>query len=375
MASHMQFTDRAQKSLNDAADLAEQYAHIQVMPLHLAVSLFDPPIDESKDQQTTANASQVSASVPLFRQVIDRAHGDPQLFDRALKKQMVRQASQDPPPEHISISPQLSKVLRAANDLSKTQKDSYVAVDHMITALAQDPSIQRALADANVPNTKLIDSAVQQVRGNKRVDSKTADTEEENENLKKFTIDMTALARDGKMDPVIGRDEETRRLIRILSRRTKNNPVLIGEPGVGKTTVIEGLAHRIVNQDVPENLTACKLLSLDVGALVAGTKYRGEFEERMKGVLTEIEHTKEMIILFVDEIHLLMGAGASGEGGMDAANLLKPMLARGNCTASVPQHLPNTESTLKRTARLKDASNKFLSRNRPYQRRSRFCED
>ena len=329
MSSGMQFTERAQKALSDAANLAEQYAHIQIMPLHLAVALFDPPVDESKDQQQTANASQVSASLPLFRQVIERAHGDVQLFDRALKKQLVRQASQDPPPEHVSLSPQLSKVLRAANDLSKLQKDSYVAVDHMILALAQDSVVQRSLADANVPNTKLIDSAVQQIRGTKRVDSKTADSEEENENLKKFTIDMTAMAREGKMDPVIGRDEETRRVIRILSRRTKNNPVLIGEPGVGKTTVIEGLAQRIVNQDVPENLAACKLLSLDVGALVAGSKYRGEFEERMKGVLKEIEQTKEMIVLFVDEIHLLMGAGSSGEGGMDAANLLKPMLARG----------------------------------------------
>jgi ATP-dependent Clp protease ATP-binding subunit ClpA len=193
----------------------------------------------------------------------------------------------------------------------------------------QDPTITKCLAEANVPNTKLIDTAIQQIRGTKRVDSKTADAEAENENLKKFTIDMTAMAREGKIDPVIGREEEIRRVVRILSRRTKNNPVLIGEPGVGKTTVVEGLASRIVNADVPASLAACKLLSLDVGALVAGSKYRGEFEERMKGVLKEIEDSKEMIVLFVDEIHLLMGAGSSGEGGMDAANLLKPMLARG----------------------------------------------
>jgi ATP-dependent Clp protease ATP-binding subunit ClpB len=193
----------------------------------------------------------------------------------------------------------------------------------------QDPSIQTCLKEANIPKTKLIDEAIQSIRGNKRVDSKTADAESENENLKKFTIDMTAMAKEGKIDPVIGREEEIRRVIRILSRRTKNNPVLIGEPGVGKTTVVEGLALRIVNADVPTNLAQCKLLSLDVGALVAGSKYRGEFEERMKGVLKEIEAAKEMIVLFVDEIHLLMGAGSSGEGGMDAANLLKPMLARG----------------------------------------------
>jgi len=329
MTSGMNFTDRAQKALSDAHELAQQYAHSQILPLHLAVSLLDPPIDESKDQQVKVDASHAQGSAPLFRQVIERAHGDPQLLDRAMKKALVRLPSQDPPPEHVSLSPQFMKVLRSANELQKTQKDSFVAVDHMITALAQDPSIQRCLADANIPNNKLIDNAIQQIRGTKRVDSKTADAEEENENLKKFTIDMTSLAREGKIDPVIGREEEIRRVIRILSRRTKNNPVLIGEPGVGKTTVVEGLAQRIVNADVPANLAACKLLSLDVGSLVAGSKYRGEFEERMKGVLKEIEGSKEMIVLFVDEIHLLMGAGSSGEGGMDAANLLKPMLARG----------------------------------------------
>ena len=329
MTSGLQFTDRAQKALSDAHNLAEQYAHAQILPIHLAVSLLDPPPDESKDQQTKVNASHASASAPLFRQVIERAHGDPQLLDRAMKKALVRLPSQDPPPEHVSISPQFSKVLRSASELQKTQKDSFIAIDHLITALAQDSTIQRCLADANIPNTKLIDTAIQQIRGTKRVDSKTADAEEENENLKKFTIDMTSLAREGKIDPVIGREEEIRRVIRILSRRTKNNPVLIGEPGVGKTTVVEGLASRIVNADVPANLAACKLLSLDVGSLVAGSKYRGEFEERMKGVLKEIEEAKEMIVLFVDEIHLLMGAGSSGEGGMDAANLLKPMLARG----------------------------------------------
>ena len=327
--SAIPFTDRAHKAIQDAHELAQQYAHSQMLPIHLAVSLIDPPVDESKDQQATSHASHSGGSAPLFRQVVERAHGDPQLLDRALKKALVRLPSQDPPPTDVAISPQFSKVLRGASELQKTQKDSFVAIDHLITILAQEPSLQRCLAEANIPNPKLIETAIQQIRGNKRVDSKTADSEDENENLKKFTIDMTALAREGKIDPVIGREEEIRRVIRILSRRTKNNPVLIGEPGVGKTTVVEGLASRIVNADVPANLAACKLLSLDVGSLVAGSKYRGEFEERMKGVLKEIEDSKEMIVLFVDEMHLLMGAGASGEGGMDAANLLKPMLARG----------------------------------------------
>ncbi|KAJ4421422.1 Heat shock protein hsp98 [Neurospora sp. IMI 360204] len=323
MTSKMEFTDRAKKALEDAMALAEQYAHSQLLPVHLAVALLDPLPDPSKDQQ---NAPPTSS---LFRQVIERAHGDPQLFDRALKKSLVRLPSQDPPPEHVSMAPSFTTVLRKANELQKTQKDTYIAVDHLITALAEEPSITNALKEANVPKPKLVTDAIQAIRGTKRVDSRNADTEEEHENLAKFTVDMTAMAREGKIDPVIGREEEIRRVIRILSRRTKNNPVLIGEPGVGKTTVVEGLAQRIVNADVPDNLAACKLLSLDVGALVAGSKYRGEFEERMKGVLKEIQESKDMIILFIDEIHLLMGAGSSGEGGMDAANLLKPMLARG----------------------------------------------
>ncbi|KAL1990523.1 hypothetical protein VTN49DRAFT_6362 [Thermomyces lanuginosus] len=320
--SSAQFTDRANKALLDSNQLAEQYSHTQILPVHLAVSLLNPPRDDEREGAE-------GASVPLFKQVVERAHGDPQLLERSLMKMLVRQPSQDPPPEHVSVSPALAKVIRSATELSKMQKDSFVAIDHLICALAQDSQIQRALADANIPNVKLIDNAVQQIRGTKRVDSKTADSEEDHENLKRFTVDMTALAREGKIDPVIGREEEIRRVIRILTRRTKNNPVLIGEPGVGKTTIVEGLARRIVNADVPANLAHCKLLSLDVGSLVAGSKYRGEFEERMKGVLKEIEESRDMVVLFVDEIHLLMGAGTSGEGGMDAANLLKPMLARG----------------------------------------------
>jgi len=273
----MEFTERAKKALEDAMTLAEQFAHLQLTPLHLAVSLLDPPPDESKDLQ---NGAGIQTS--LFRQVVERAQGDPQLFGRALKKAMVRLPSQDPPPENVSMSSGLTNILRKASDLQKTQKDSYIAVDHLIIALSEDNSIQNCLKEANIPKPKLIQDAVQAIRGTKRVDSKTADAEEQNENLAKFTIDLTAQARAGKIDPVIGREEEIRRVIRILSRRTKNNPVLIGEPGVGKTTVVEGLAQRIVNADIPDNLAACKLLSLDVGALVAGSKYRGEFEERIK---------------------------------------------------------------------------------------------
>ncbi|EPQ63989.1 Bgt-2653 [Blumeria graminis f. sp. tritici] len=327
-SANMNFTDRASKALADALAIAQTNDHPQLLPLHLASSLLDPTPDESKDQQTSNN-SRGTASQSLFRQIIERAHGDVQAFQRALNKAIVRLPSQTPPPDQVSASPAFTKLLRGAHERQKTQKDSFIAVDHLILALVEDSTVQQALKDGNIVSTKVIQDAVQQIRGTKRVDSTTADSEEDFENLKKFTIDMTAMAREGKIDPVIGRDGEIRRVIRILSRRTKNNPVLIGEPGVGKTTVVEGLAQRIVNNDVPDNLAACKLLSLDVGSLVAGSKYRGEFEERMKGLLKEIEDSKEFIVLFVDEMHLLMGAGSSGEGGMDAANLLKPMLARG----------------------------------------------
>ena len=322
--SGMQLTDKAQKAVSDAHDTAQNYAHPQILPVHLAHSLLNGPLTED----ATAGAPPAASGPSLFRQVIEKANGDFQNFDRSIKKGLVRLPSQDPPPDTFSFSPSLSKVLREAQKLQKLQRDTYVAQDHLISALAQDSQIQKFLAEAGIPKVALLDNAVQSLRGTKRIDSANEEAST-CEMLDKYTIDLTAKARLGELDPVIGRDQEVLRVIRILSRRTKNNPVLIGEPGVGKTAVVECLAQRIVNADVPANLAQCRLLSLDVGALVAGSKYRGEFEERMKGVLKEIEDSKEMILLFVDEMHLLMGAGSTGEGGMDSANMLKPALARG----------------------------------------------
>ncbi|KAF3913194.1 hypothetical protein AA313_de0206059 [Arthrobotrys entomopaga] len=319
------YTDRALRAIQNAIELATQYSHVEIRPINLAVSLLTPPPDDSKPGVTDA----VPQGPSLFRQAVERANGDFQTLDREMKKALVRSPSQDPPPENATFSPTMSKILRKAHDLQKLQKDKFIGIDHLILAVVEDPTVQVALKAANVPNVKVLQDAIAAIRGDRRMDSKTADAESAHEALSKYTIDMTAQASEGQLDPVIGREEEVRRVIRILSRRTKNNPVLIGEPGVGKTSVAEGLAQRIVAADVPANLAECKLLSLDVGSLVAGSKYRGEFEERMKSVLKEIEESKEMIVLFIDEIHLLMGAGASGEGGMDAANLLKPMLARG----------------------------------------------
>ena len=318
--SQPQFTDKAAEAFNQALELAQTYAHPQATPLHLSMALIAPP----SGPDMTANAAPPNI---LFKQVIEKANGDFQAFERGIKKSLVRLPSQDPPPEP-SLSPALSKVIREAQKLQKTQRDSFVAQDHLIAALSQDTTIKNLLKEAGIPNIDVLDKAIQDIRGTKRVDSQQ-ESISGGEALAKYTLDLTQRARDGALDPVIGREQEVLRVIRILSRRTKNNPVLVGEPGVGKTSVVEGLASRIVNADVPANLATCRLLSLDVGALVAGTKYRGEFEERMKSVLKEIEESQEMIVLFIDEIHLLMGAGASGEGGMDAANLLKPMLARG----------------------------------------------
>ncbi|CAL1695798.1 unnamed protein product [Somion occarium] len=264
----------------------------------------------------------------LFTSVIERAGGDPTAVKRGLQRLIVRLPTQSPPPDEVSLSGNALKVLREAESLRKTMHDSYIAQDHILSALLKDSSIQPVLKEAGLTEATL-KTAIDQIRGNRRVDTKNA--EQGFDALNKYAVDLTALAEEGKLDPVIGRDNEIRRVVRILCRRTKNNPVLIGEPGVGKTAVVEGLAQRIVNRDVPASLIA-RLFSLDMGALMAGAKYKGEYEERIKSVLNEIEKASEEgtgIILFIDELHLIMaGRGAEG-GGMDAANLLKPMLARG----------------------------------------------
>lgn len=295
--------------------------------------------------------------------VVQKANGDPQLFDRALRKALASLPAEDPPPDQIAIAPALSKVLRSANEMQKTRGDSYFAVDHVITALAQDSSIQKALSESNISNSNLVQDAVQQIRGMKRIDSKTADAEEDSEYLKKYTIDMISMARNGQIDPVIGREEEMRCLIRILAKRSKNNPLLVGEPGVGKTTVVEGLAQRIVNLDVPDCLVACRLLSLDVNSLAAGAKCSGEFNERLMGVLKGIQMSSERIVLFIDEMHLLMGAGAYNEGSMGAASLLKPMLDRGQLHCIGATSRANTKRTLRKIPPLNVTFNKLLLRN------------
>ncbi|RIA82783.1 heat shock protein [Glomus cerebriforme] len=301
------FTDKAEKTLSRAVQIARDYSNVQLVPAHIACALLDDTDGES-----------------LFKNIINKAGGDAPSTERSFKKLVVRAPSQDPPPNDVSMSPQVSKILRTAHEIQQRQKDSYISQDHLILALTEDANCLQVLKDSGITK-KALEMAISQVRGNRHVETKSAD--ENYEALSKYAIDLIQLAKSGKLDPVIGRDDEIRRVIRVLARRTKNNPVLIGEPGVGKTAIVEGLAQRILRKDVPRSLDA-KLFSLDMGALIAGAKYRGEFEERLKAVLKEIKESEEGIILFIDEIHLVLGAGKT-EGSMDAANLLKPMLARG----------------------------------------------
>ena len=229
--------------------------------------------------------------------------------------------------QQLFLSQETNRLLDLSGDIADELKDEFISVEDILLAMTRldNSNIQKLLNDFRVnPNTVL--NAMKKIRGNKKVDNKNA--EENMKALEKYSTDLTALARKGKLDPVIGRDEEVRRIIQVLNRRTKNNPVLIGEPGVGKTAIVEGLAQRIVRGDVPESLKEVKLISLDMGALVAGAKYRGEFEERLKAVLKEVEESNGEIVMFIDELHTVVGAGAT-EGSMDAGNLLKPMLARG----------------------------------------------
>lgn len=224
------------------------------------------------------------------------------------------------------LSREANDILTKAEDIASEMKDEYVALEHLLLALVEANSpAQKILQDAGV-NAKDLKSAISELRGGSKVSSQTA--EEQYQALEKYAINLCARAREGKLDPVIGRDEEIRRVLQILSRRTKNNPILIGEPGVGKTAIAEGLAYRIVRGDVPDNLRSKQVYSLDMGALIAGAKYKGEFEERLKSVVSEVSRSEGEIILFIDEIHTLVGAGKS-DGAMDAANILKPALARG----------------------------------------------
>ncbi|ODV85785.1 hypothetical protein CANARDRAFT_27875 [[Candida] arabinofermentans NRRL YB-2248] len=259
-----------------------------------------------------------------LKSIVERSRFDWSVFFRAVNKHLVRLPSVEGSNTEPSFSSAAAEVLKKADKIKTQQKDSFIGQDHILLALLEDPTIKNVIKDAGA-KVDTLKQEVTKLRGNQRIDSRKADSSEEMEFLSKYAIDMTDLAASGKIDPVIGREEEIRRTIRVLARRGKSNPCLIGDPGVGKTSIVEGVAQRIVDNDVPTVLQGSRLFSLDLGALKAGAKYQGEFEERLKGVLSDIEKSKDMVILFIDEIHMLMGDGKG-----DTANLLKPALARGN---------------------------------------------
>ncbi|MEY4527214.1 MAG: protein disaggregation chaperone [Nitrospirota bacterium] len=299
-------TVKLQEALQTASSHAMRRSHQGIDVEHLLLALLD-----QEGGTTSSLLEQAGVALSAVRQAVDQALG---------KLPQVQGASGGPGQVHVTN--RLSQVLTKAEDEKTSLKDDYLSVEHVLLAMVQEGGVFKKLG---VTRERLL-SGLQHVRGNQRVTSQ--DPESTYQSLEKYGRDLTRAAGQGKLDPVIGRDDEIRRVIQILSRRTKNNPVLIGEPGVGKTAIVEGLAIRIIKGDVPEGLKQKRVITLDMGALVAGAKFRGEFEERLKAVLKEIQSSQGQILLFIDELHTVVGAGAA-EGSMDAANLLKPMLARG----------------------------------------------
>ncbi|MEU8270391.1 ATP-dependent chaperone ClpB [Sphaerisporangium sp. NPDC049002] len=305
-------TQRSQEALHDAQTKAIRYGHTEVDGEHLLLALLEQPEG-------------------LVPRLLSAAGGDPDKLRLELEAELERRPKVSGPgasPGQVYVTQRLSRVLDLADQEAKRLKDDYVSVEHLLLALMDEgaeSAAGRLLQGHGMTRERLLE-VLTQIRGNQRVTS--ANPEVAYEALEKYGLDLVAAARAGKLDPVIGRDAEIRRVIQILSRKSKNNPVLIGDPGVGKTAIVEGLAQRITRGDVPEGLKDKTIFSLDMGSLIAGAKYRGEFEERLKAVLTEVKASEGRIILFIDEVHNVVGAGAT-EGAMDAGNMLKPMLARG----------------------------------------------
>ncbi len=300
------YTQKAQEAIFQAQQLAMSFHHQTIEPAHLLLALL-----QQEEGVVPAVVTKVAGSVQALREEL-RAdlENQPKVYGAETQQ--------------VGISRQTADVFAAAERRAKGMQDEYISTEHILLALTE--SVEGKRLSQYGLTTDAILKALMSIRGSQRVTSQNP--ESTYQSLEKYGRDLTAMARQGKLDPVIGRDEEIRRTIQILSRRTKNNPALIGEPGVGKTAIVEGLAQRIVKGDVPEGLKHKRLVQLDMGALVAGAKFRGEFEERLKAVLKEITDSAGDVILFVDEMHTVVGAGAA-EGSMDASNMLKPMLARG----------------------------------------------
>ncbi|HXB71807.1 MAG TPA: Clp protease N-terminal domain-containing protein [Candidatus Acidoferrales bacterium] len=304
------FTEKLQEAIRSAQSTATRYGHQQIDVEHLLTALLE--------QEGGLAAS-----------ILGKAAVNAEPLQRRLQSELERLpkvSGATGGPDQVYVTSRLNRLLTKAEDEAKKLKDDYISVEHVLLAALDDRGAAgKLLKEFGLTEERLM-QALREVRGNQRV--ATQNPEATYEALEKYGRDLTKLAEQGKLDPVIGRDEEIRRVIQVLSRRTKNNPVLIGEPGVGKTAIVEGLALRVVRGDVPEGLKNKRIVSLDMGALVAGAKFRGEFEERLKAVLKEVQEAAGEIVLFIDELHTVVGAGKA-EGSMDAGNLLKPMLARG----------------------------------------------
>jgi len=306
------FTVKAQESVQTAIEIAQNYNNQIVEPQHLLAAMLQDQsnLAVSIIQKSGANINQIKIKIG------ELLENQPKVSGSGIGNQQ--------------LSTNSAKLFDAASDEAKGLKDEYVSNEHLLIALSEDKGPSGKILNEAGINKKIILSALKDIRGNQRVTSQNP--EDIYQSLQKYGRDLNDLARSNKLDPVIGRDEEIRRVLQVLSRRTKNNPVLIGEPGVGKTAIAEGIAHRIVSGDVPETLKTKRIVALDMGALVAGTQFRGQFEERLKAVVKEVQESEGEIILFIDELHLLVGAGRT-DGSMDAANILKPALARGELHA------------------------------------------